>query len=138
MDFGLCEILENITPRTPITGPLLLREWVGTREYAAPEVLIHKPYDGTKVDVWCLGIVLYILLHAKFPFQADWRDSFIVKHGYHPSIQFPFDTLISHEARDLLTKMLSPNPQIRATVDQVLKHPWFYKNHYPLEAISPQ
>lgn len=41
----------------------------GTPMYMAPEVLLHKPYNGL-ADVWSLGTLLYYLLAGKYPFRA--------------------------------------------------------------------
>ena len=55
--------------------PQLLRSWVGTHAYMAPEMLRHERYGGEAVDVWACGMVIFIML-AGFPplMKADVSD----------------------------------------------------------------
>jgi protein-serine/threonine kinase len=117
IDFGLCEMLKK-------NDSQLLMDWVGTQEYVAPQILTHTPYDGAKVDVWSLGVILYLLLVVEFPFEPQQRNDHIVKTGKHPLVQFPNNTPLSPEAKDLISKMLNPNEHQRLTFKQVLQHRW--------------
>lgn len=82
-------------------------------------------YSGVKVDVWCLGIVLYCLLHAGFPYEYKKRIAAIRQWNLHPSIQFL--PSVSESAQDLIKKMLEIDPEKRIGMNQVLKHPWLKK-----------
>lgn len=63
IDFGLADVM--------IDGVDSFTKRVGSVEYAAPELVRSKtePYSGRKVDVWTMGIVLFSLLTASFPFN---------------------------------------------------------------------
>jgi len=61
-DFGLARFLE---PNT------LLETRCGSEEYAAPELIIGKQYDGRQTDAWALGVVLYALITGALPFIED-------------------------------------------------------------------
>ena len=51
------------------TASGLLHDQKGSPAYVSPEVLIGKPYDGKAADMWSMGVVLYRMLTASYPFQ---------------------------------------------------------------------
>lgn len=65
-DFGLSRFID---PNAP-----LLETRCGSEEYAAPELIIGKRYDGRLTDVWAMGVVLYALLSGSLPF-LDFTDT---------------------------------------------------------------
>ena len=53
---------------------LLIRTtFCGTLDYMAPEIITQKPYD-LKVDIWCLGVLLFELLMGFPPFLGKSND----------------------------------------------------------------
>merc|ERR1712147_382626 len=60
-DFGLAKYLKNPTSQA-------MTSVCGTPLYAAPEILTGEPY-GPEVDLWSVGVILYILLCGAPPFQ---------------------------------------------------------------------
>jgi 5'-AMP-activated protein kinase, catalytic alpha subunit len=60
-DFGLAAMLDN--------SDALLRTQVGTLSYVAPEILAGKKYSGAAADVWSLGVLLFVLVAGKLPFD---------------------------------------------------------------------
>jgi serine/threonine protein kinase len=61
VDFGLSKI---IGPNETSLDPF------GTLSYVAPEVLLQKPY-GKEVDLWSLGVIIYLLLCRVLPFDDE-------------------------------------------------------------------
>jgi serine/threonine protein kinase len=61
VDFGLSKM---IGPNETASDPF------GTLSYVAPEVLIQRPY-GKNVDLWSLGIIIYVLLSGMLPFDSE-------------------------------------------------------------------
>lgn len=46
----------------------LVRSYLATHKYCAPEIIDLKPFDGVKADMFSLGVVLFVLLLKDFPF----------------------------------------------------------------------
>ncbi|XP_066924154.1 serine/threonine-protein kinase SIK2-like isoform X2 [Clytia hemisphaerica] len=109
----------------------LLSTWCGSPPYAAPEIFEGKEYDGPAIDIWSLGVVLYVLVCAALPFDGESvhevRDR--VLEG-----RFRVPYFMSSELEDLIKKILVKNPSQRYTLNQIKGHPWMLKA--PLEKRS--
>ena len=106
---------------TSATPPRLLQTTCGTPNYVAPEVLMDKGYDGMAADVWSAGVILYVLLAGFLPFdEVSMVDLFrkIMK------ADFSYPAWFSLEAKDLLSKLITPKVEERATMQQIQEHPW--------------
>ncbi|GMI70465.1 calcium-dependent protein kinase 24 [Hibiscus trionum] len=96
---------------------------VGSPYYMAPEVL-RRDY-GEEVDIWSIGVILYILLCGVPPFWAETEEG--IAHAIiKGEIDFQRDPWprVSSEAKELVKSMLHPNPYDRMTLPEVLEHPW--------------
>jgi len=114
MDFGYCCEYSN---------ELLLSKFCGTLCYCAPELLLGKPYAATPIDVWSLGVVLYVLICKRFPFDSDNLDTLYKQASSREYIRSILITAqISEEARDLLQKIFVPSPYKRISVPEILRH----------------
>lgn len=102
-------------------------EIVGSSYYMAPEIL--KRNYGPEVDIWSAGVILYILLCGVPPFWAE-SDEGIARAIVKSVIDFERDPWpkVSDNAKDLVRRMLDPNPYTRLTAEEVLEHPWL-QNH---------
>ncbi|XP_054800083.1 calcium-dependent protein kinase 32-like [Prosopis cineraria] len=98
-------------------------EIVGSPYYMAPEVL--KRNYGPEVDIWSAGVILYILLCGVPPFWAETEQG-VAQAIIRSVVDFKRDPWpkVSDNAKDLVKKMLNPNPQQRLTAQEVLDHPW--------------
>lgn len=91
--------------------------------YTAPEILKKKEVTD-KIDIWALGVILYMLLSGKPPFNGN-SNSSIINNILNSNWEFTseFDE-ISSSSKDLISKMLNPNPDKRFTAKDILMHPW--------------
>jgi protein-serine/threonine kinase len=89
--------------------------FVGTIDYAAPEVLQGRPYRGKEQDVWALGILLYTIVYKENPFYSIDE---IMDHD----LRVPW--VPSEECIDLIRKMLDRDVERRIGIQAVLDHPW--------------
>ncbi|GFP89696.1 calcium-dependent protein kinase 32 [Phtheirospermum japonicum] len=98
-------------------------EIVGSPYYMAPEVL--KRNYGPEVDVWSAGVILYILLCGFPPFWAETEQG-VAQSIIRSVVDFRRDPWpkVSDRAKDLVKKMLNPDPKQRPTAQEVLDHPW--------------
>jgi serine/threonine protein kinase len=114
-----------------------VKQQAGTPGYVSPEVLERKAH-GKPVDMWAMGVVLYMLLAGYPPFyQADedpramYRRILTGNYQFHPE----YWSAVSPEAKDLITGLLTVDPTARLTVDQVLAHPWLKKSKEELSLV---
>ncbi|CAG9462190.1 unnamed protein product [Pedinophyceae sp. YPF-701] len=116
-DFGLAAITSPFSQN--------LGQSVGTPEFAAPEIVNGKEYDGPTVDIWSLGVILYEMTVGSLPFKGgNMRELFkkISKGEYDP-----MPSKLSKELKDLVAKMLTVDSAKRATLREIKKHPWVWQ-----------
>lgn len=119
-----------------------LRSVVGSPHYVAPEITSSEAsgYDGRKVDMWSVGVILYGLLTGALPFGRElnsceryrrfkkWIYSEYIecmRQGKEPT--FPtwlFPPMLPSGARSLIVSLLHPDPTKRPAADDALKHHW--------------
>ncbi|XP_031214097.1 serine/threonine-protein kinase MAK isoform X5 [Mastomys coucha] len=142
-DFGLARELRSQPPYT---------DYVSTRWYRAPEVLLRSSVYSSPIDVWAVGSIMAELYTFRplfpgtsevdeifkicqvlgTPKKSDWPEGYQLASSM--NFRFPqcipinLKTLIpnaSSEAIQLMTEMLSWDPKKRPTASQALKHPYF-------------
>lgn len=101
----------------------------GTRAYNCPSKLARKSYDPFKSDVWSMGIVLYYMLHNRFPFHYDNIQRELSEITDYPRClrsRFRTDSRsdCDDEWRSLIEKLLNPNEAKRCSLDEILSHGW--------------
>ncbi|XP_022918996.2 serine/threonine-protein kinase SIK2 isoform X1 [Onthophagus taurus] len=98
-----------------------LSTWCGSPPYAAPEVFEGKKYTGPEIDIWSLGVVLYVLVCGALPFDGcslqALRDRVL-------SGRFRIPYFMSSDCESLIRKMLVLEPSKRYCVAQIKRHRW--------------
>ncbi|XP_035304848.1 sperm motility kinase isoform X1 [Cricetulus griseus] len=103
-----------------VTPGQKLRDYCGTLLYCAPELLLEKAYDGCAADIWSLGVLLFLMVVGRFPFQ-DSSSEGVRRQILAANVRIP-----EHVSRDIfnvIVKMLMIKPHRRPTVDQILMCP---------------
>ena len=102
----------------------LLETPCGSPCYASPEMLSGENYDGFKIDIWATGIILFAMLCGYLPFDHKDNDKLFLKI-LECKIQYPKN--LSKESKDLLKKILIPDPRRRISIAEIKKHPFYLK-----------
>ncbi|KAJ1538855.1 hypothetical protein HK405_013410 [Cladochytrium tenue] len=97
--------------------------FMGTLQYAAPEVLEGRQSQGTPCEVWSLACCLYVMLAGEAPFETlrDARAAALPLRPRNPAVE------LSPACAHLLAWMFQRDPARRPSLQQVLEHPWLSK-----------
>lgn len=125
-DFGLSKIVWDSQTMTPC----------GTVGYTAPEIVKDERYSKS-VDMWALGCVLYTLLCGFPPFYDESIQVLTEKvaRGQYTFLS-PWWDDISKPAQDLVSHLLTVDPEKRFTIREFLAHPWIRKVNEPTYAAA--
>lgn len=125
-DFGLSSFIVNNEKR---------RTFCGTPNYIAPEIIDKKTMGHSfEVDIWAVGIILYVLLVGTPPFQKSEINE-IYENIKKAEFSFPKDYVHSRYSKDLIKAILNKDPGKRPTITEVASHPFFTKKENSLERI---
>ena len=118
IDFGIAKFTSSNKKEKGMTGTLY---------YMAPEVI--KQNYNYKCDIWSVGIILYILLTGKYPFDSlvKSRIKTKIEDGEFDEENIKYKNS-SKELKDLLKHLLNVNPTFRYNAKDALKHDFFKKN----------
>lgn len=106
---------------------LMAYSTVGTPDYIAPEIFIHKGY-GHECDWWSLGAIMFECLVGWPPFCSETpQETYCKILNWHETLQFPEDIHLSPEAEDLIRRLLTSQDQRlgRGGADEIKAHPFF-------------
>ncbi|KAJ1963873.1 serine/threonine protein kinase [Dimargaris xerosporica] len=124
IDFGCAVVFK--TPYEQVSH--LVTGYTGSDPYIAPELHLQRPYDPKSSDLWSLGIILFAMTMAKFPWKAARRDVVdyaTYSNNHNRRTAKPISTLPIEAARPLLASLLQPDVKKRATMDDILQDEWF-------------
>ncbi|ETN37844.1 uncharacterized protein HMPREF1541_07467 [Cyphellophora europaea CBS 101466] len=114
-DFGLSNIM---------TDGNFLKTSCGSPNYAAPEVIGGKLYAGPEVDVWSCGVILYVFLVGRLPFDDEFIPALFKKiqaGNFHIPSQTPAGAV------NLIKRCLQVHPVHRITIPEIRQDEWFLK-----------
>lgn len=103
----------------------------GTQVFMAPEIS-NTNYDGKPVDIWALGITVYVLVYGQYPFDL----AQIIQQGEatglvnnakkltNGELTFPQQPSVPEELREIISGMLAKAPGSRLTAKQIIENEW--------------
>jgi serine/threonine protein kinase len=112
IDFGLGNFFS-------ISGNALLSTFCGSPDYAPPEVWLNLQYQGPEIDVWALGVILFVMITSFVPFN---NSSNVIEMRY----QWP-SSLVSDELKDMVGQIFRKSKE-RCNLDAIINHPWMNDN----------
>lgn len=125
IDFGLSNLF---CPERQLTT------YCGSLYFAAPELLKATPYNGPEVDIWSLGVVIYVMATGAVPFDDKSMP------GLHEKIKNGHVTYPAHlteECKDLLSRIFITDPARRIIMTDIIHHPWLNKEAAPINSHMP-
>lgn len=126
IDFGLSKI---IGPKERSKDPF------GTIPYAAPEIILRKPYSHS-VDIWSLGVTTFFLLTGFHPFDSHDQQELLKKIvRQEPDWDAEEWKEVSEEGMDLVKSLLEKDKEKRIEIEQVLEHDWVTKGNEKLKLM---
>ncbi|KAL5207198.1 hypothetical protein ABZP36_031633 [Zizania latifolia] len=117
-DFGLSALSESKRHDG------LLHTTCGTPAYVAPEILSRKGYDGVKADIWSCGVILFVLVAGYLPFHDT---NLIEMYRKISKAEYKCPRFFSVELKDLLYKILDPDPSNRISISKIKRSAWYRK-----------
>jgi serine/threonine protein kinase len=125
-DFGFAKYLKD-------KGLARMKTKCGTAAYMAPEITKGEGYDGVKADIFCAGIMLYIFASGRPPFNGAtpsdqrWVKYFVNCHmkDFWKMVQARNGLDHGEDFKDIIAKLLHPDPKERITIAQVKEHPYW-------------
>uniref|UniRef100_A0A8C5D6W6 SNF-related serine/threonine-protein kinase n=1 Tax=Gouania willdenowi TaxID=441366 RepID=A0A8C5D6W6_GOUWI len=113
-DFGFSNLFQPGT---------MLATSCGSLAYSAPEILLGEEYDAPAVDIWSLGVILYMLVCGVPPFQETNDSETLVMIL---DCRYSVPNHVSDDCRDLISQMLQKDPSCRASLEQIEAHKWLH------------
>ena len=113
-DFGWSNYIQEDQKRTTVCG---------TPIYLAPEIIKEQGHDE-RVDIWCIGVLLFELTTGTVPFPGNDIES-LENNILKLRIQWPKE--INVDAKNLISKILKLDPNARISLSDMLKHPFITK-----------
>ncbi|ELK08469.1 serine/threonine-protein kinase SIK1 [Pteropus alecto] len=110
-----------------------LSTWCGSPPYAAPEVFEGKEYEGPQLDIWSLGVVLYVLVCGSLPFDGPSLPA-LRQRVLDGRFRVPF--FMSRDCEALIRRMLAVDPARRISIAQIRQHRWMQAGPAP-PCVSP-
>jgi len=119
-----------------------LNSYRGTMTYMAPEIKLGQQYKGTNVDMFSIGVILFIIVQGIFPFKEARKEEYF----YNLLLQGKTDTYfqkvngsgLSEEFKDLILNLFSFDGDNRASCEQLRNHPWMQSSTFNYEATRTQ
>lgn len=100
-----------------------VQEAVHRKRWRRYRIPLSDPRQAIQIDVWALGVTMYVLLYAAFPFDGSTKQE-IRRNVIQNPVSFPNRCSVSRAARDLLCRMLHKEVTEVMNMQEIAQHPW--------------
>jgi len=114
-DFGMAAVAKEGS------GNKIRTEFCGSLNYIAPEILRRRPIANEKIDIWSLGVLLFVMVTGAYPFEGV--DEMSTKKKILTG-KFAIPAHVSEPCADLIANMLITEPDDRISLSKVRTHAW--------------
>lgn len=117
-DFGLSQVFAG-------EGGQKLRTQCGTPNYMGPELSGNEPYEGPPADIYAMGVMLFLITQAQFPFSQAGDVHYRRLHKDSKKAMQDRKLEIEEELLDLIVGMTKADPNMRYKIADIQAHAWF-------------
>jgi serine/threonine-protein kinase CHEK1 len=131
IDFGMClkipteDVIDNSGRLIRQSFPFTPQGQCGKPNYMSPEIYRNNSFYGEAVDVWSLGVILFMLVSGERPYNISHRSDTGFVSTTNDLVEYlrSFGVRMSNEGIGLLQGMLQENPTERLSLGSILSHP---------------
>ena len=122
--------IQAIHPKAQSQIPIQIQNQTKISSKSQPEIFT-KPNYNQEVDLWALGVLIFVLVTGKYPFGGTDGNKFnqVIEEILYKEILFEQELYCSESLVDLIKNLLEKNPKKRLTASKALKHRWFQERN---------
>jgi len=130
-DFGLSNVLKP---------GRLFSTWCGSPVYTPPEVVLRQQYSGVSMDIWSLGVVLYVMVTGGMPWRLESNVVKNIEDLIEGTYEIPDFLGVSEDCKDLIGLMLVADSSQRASLETIMNHKWTCEGYgaAPVTHLEPK
>lgn len=110
--------------------------------YMAPEIKEGKVYKGTQVDLFSMGVILFIIVQGIFPFKEARKEEYFYNLLLSGQVETYFSKVNGHglspEFKNLILSFFAYEGDKRPTIADIKAHPWMNKPGFDFEQTRSQ
>jgi serine/threonine protein kinase len=99
----------------------MMQTLCGTVPYTPPEIVQGLPYDGSRADIWSLGILIFVMATGRLPWESE-DNLGMAREIVDGQISFPPE--FPSELKGIVRVCTNLNPADRPTASELLASPW--------------
>ncbi|KAL4237520.1 hypothetical protein ACF0H5_002234 [Mactra antiquata] len=114
----------------------LSRTYCGSKSYASPEILRGEPYDPKKADLWAMGVILYIFITGKMPYDESKGNHGVLEEQ--KKLNFPWHKFkyATVDIKTMILWLFQNTYQDRPGIDMVMDHEWMNRDLKPSDSTE--